>query len=356
MSWDDWGEYECEPTSGRLSAARIPPAAVMRVPVGRGAPAVMGARGTPFDQFSMDEYRGRFRALVSWTTPYCEEGEDDEARQQVALLDEPRGAFGSIYREARRGRFQSLPDPGVRVIDNRFAGDWLVYGGRDDYSGRPFHLGEGEQIQAPSAFAVPLRHPTAAVPIGQSHNVIRIERIGDDMIINGYRDLGGLNLTYLKLGDMARIASTYRLDRRFESEGRSHAFNSTVDPGGGGMLGIPTIEQVESAGRRWWWSQPSDLSYLTFDAQGRLAGAGFIRGVAEDDVVTADGYDCEVSCIDWYGNARPFFLGGKVFGLIATQIGRGRAGRGQGRRTASAGPDRTDFGSLMLFAKLPWPR
>ena len=27
-----------------------------------------------------------------------------------------------------------------------------------------------------------------------------------------------------------------------------------------------------------------------------------------------------MSCIDWYGNARPFFLGGRVFGLIATEL------------------------------------
>lgn len=319
LSWEDFGEYECPGRSGRARAAQVAPAAVMRLPVGRGAPTVMGARGIPFDQFSMDEFDGRFRALVSWGRPYCQERENEERLHQVALLDEPRGAFGPIYREARSGRFRALPDPAVRFLDNRFAGDWLVYGGRHNYSGRAYDF-DDEALPAPSAIAVPLRDPAAAVRIGQPHNVIRIERIGDDMVINGYRDQGGLSLTYLKLAETARIASTFRLDKRFESEGRSHAFNSVLDPDGGGMLGVPTIEQVERAGRRWWWSQPSDLSYLTFDPQGRLADAGFIRGVAEDDVETAPGYDCEVSCIDWYGNARPFFLGGKVFGLIATQL------------------------------------
>jgi hypothetical protein len=320
LGQEDWSEYECRALSGRAPAAQVAPAAVMRLPVGRGAPAVLGARGIPFDQFSMDEFDGRFRTLVSWGRPYCERGEDEEPGQQVALLDEPRSAFGPTYREARSGRFRALPDPEVRVLDNRFAGDWLVYGGRHNYSGRAYSLDEGEPSPTPSAIAVPLRDPAAAVRIGQPHNVIRIERIGDDMVINGYRDLDGLSLTYLKLADTARIASTYRLERRFESEGRSHAFNSTLNAEGGGMLGVPTIEQVERAGRRWWWSQPSDLSYLTFDSQGRLADAGFIRGVAENDVETAAGYDCEVSCIDWYGNARPFFLGAKVFGLIATQL------------------------------------
>ena len=64
----------------------------------------------------------------------------------------------------------------------------------------------------------------------------------------------------------------------------------------------------------------SDLNYLTFDAGGRLANAGRLDGKAKDDVKTAQGYECEVSCIDWYGNARPFFLGGRVFGLMATEL------------------------------------
>ena len=27
-----------------------------------------------------------------------------------------------------------------------------------------------------------------------------------------------------------------------------------------------------------------------------------------------------MSCIDWYGNARPIFLAGKVYGLMATEL------------------------------------
>ena len=64
----------------------------------------------------------------------------------------------------------------------------------------------------------------------------------------------------------------------------------------------------------------SDLSFLGFDAGGLLADGGLIRATPEDEVKTGEGYDCEVSCIDWYGNARPIFLGGKVYGLIATEL------------------------------------
>ena len=319
---NDWSAYECPPLRGRADAALVAPAAVMRLPIGGGDPRVMGARGLQFDQFSFDEFEGRFRALVSWRQHYCDiDYDDDEARlEQVALIDEPRSAFGPVYREPRDSRFIALPPPGVRKVENRFAGNWLVYGGRQNWSGRPYDLEDGKEVDHPSLIAVPLGNPAASVRLDQTHNVIRLERIGDDMLVTGYRDLGGLSLSYLDLGASARVASTYRLDNRFESEGRSHAFNSMVNVDGGGMLGVPTVVRPEDAGRFWWWSDTSDLSYLTFDPAGRLADAGLLAGKAEDEVEVADGYRCEVSCIDWYGNARPFFLGGKVFGLLGTEL------------------------------------
>ncbi|OYX09901.1 MAG: hypothetical protein B7Z08_03470 [Sphingomonadales bacterium 32-68-7] len=313
----DWRSYDCPAVTGRASPSQIVPAAIVRLPVGRGELAVMSARGVNFDQFSMDEHDGRFRALVSWRRHYC--GSSYDQPHEVALIDEPRSAFGPTYREARDSRFIALPDPGVPVVENRFAGDWLVYGGRANYSGRPDDLEEGEKNLGPSAYAVPLGRPQAATAIGQPHNVIRIERIGDDILLTGYRDLGGLSLTYLDLDGPALISSL-RLDNRFESEGRSHAFNSKVSETGGGVLGVPTVERHEDAGRWWWNSTVSDLSYLTFDSGGRLADAGLLRGKPEQEVVTAAGYECEVSCIDWYGNTRPFFLGGKVYGLMATDL------------------------------------
>ena len=48
-----------------------------------------------------------------------------------------------------------------------------------------------------------------------------------------------------------------------------------------------------------------------------------------------------MSCVDWYGNARPFFLGGKVFGLIATQLVEAEVVAGQideRRRVDLTGP------------------
>jgi hypothetical protein len=46
---------------------------------------------------------------------------------------------------------------------------------------------------------------------------------------------------------------------------------------------------------------------------------------------------CLASCVDWYGNARPLFLAGRVFALLGYEVveGRVRDGRiGEVRRTS----------------------
>ena len=38
---------------------------------------------------------------------------------------------------------------------------------------------------------------------------------------------------------------------------------------------------------------------------------------------------CQASCVDWYGNARPIFLGGRIFALLGYELVEGRmASRG----------------------------
>jgi hypothetical protein len=142
-------------------------------------------------------------------------------------------------------------------------------------------------------------------------------------VLTGYRDRAGLRVTLIDLDGTPRIAGSVRLDGRFESEGRSHAFNSMVEPNGGGLLGVPTVPRVRDTGRYPWRSRASDLSYLEMSREGDLAALGELRSTVRDDGDDDDGnpaYECEVSCIDWYGNSRPIFTGGRIFGLTGIEL------------------------------------
>jgi hypothetical protein len=43
----------------------------------------------------------------------------------------------------------------------------------------------------------------------------------------------------------------------------------------------------------------------------------------------ASGYSCAVSCVDWYGNSRAIFTGGRIFALMGTELVEGRLSSGR---------------------------
>ncbi|MEJ7758070.1 MAG: hypothetical protein WKF55_00625 [Gemmatimonadaceae bacterium] len=51
----------------------------------------------------------------------------------------------------------------------------------------------------------------------------------------------------------------------------------------------------------------------------RLGAAGSLS--ARDETVIDDG--CKASCVDWYGNARPLFVGDRIFALLGYELVEG---------------------------------
>jgi hypothetical protein len=215
--------------------------------------------------------------------------------------------------------YTRVPSVGAGAVENRFTATHLVYGGRDSWGSYPPEDGKAHSARV---VAVPLHAPREAVALATPHNVIRVEAIGGNAIVTGYRNQDGLSLSVVNLSAAPRISSTAILANRYESEGRSHAFNSMIDEHGAGLLGLPTIERVGESGRWWWRSQSSDVSFLRVDSAGALRSIGPLE-MHED--ATHPGYRCEVSCIDWYGNSRPIFIGGRVFALMGTELVEGDA-------------------------------
>ena len=92
---------------------------------------------------------------------------------------------------------------------------------------------------------------------------------------------------------------------------------------GSGTIGLPVARPVEESYRRLLGNSASML-FLRREAGGiEPAGELAARPVdARDD-------GCMASCVDWYGNARPIFLGGRVFALLGYELVEGamRGGR-----------------------------
>ncbi|MCR6645336.1 MAG: hypothetical protein NVV62_12975 [Terricaulis sp.] len=117
-----------------------------------------------------------------------------------------------------------MPEIGV-AIENRFTSGHLIYSGRASYDSSAPEPREGPRPEA-RIVAVPLDAPENYAILSAPHDALRVERVGENAIITGYRDARGLSVSLIDLSAAPRIASTILLADRFESEGRSHAFNA----------------------------------------------------------------------------------------------------------------------------------
>jgi len=301
------------------------PATVYQVPLNGDTPRAIHARGQPTNQLALDGNTEEFRALLTWNVGPCAA---TGGSAQVRYFHTPLSTFRTAPMEAAPTRYVQAPSPEAGQYEVRYTRSFVVYGGRTGWSSYPPEA----NVTLPSSrvVALPLANPAAATVVQAPHNIIRLERAGNNAILSGYRSDRGLSLSVLDLEGVPRIVSTQVLDGRYESEGRSHAFNALVGADDSGVMGLPTVTRTWEGGRWWFRSQASDISYVTLASNGRLGWAGQLvaRQNAQDP-----SYRCEVSCVDWYGNTRALFIGSRVFGLSGTELIEGALANGRIRET-----------------------
>lgn len=323
-SGDDVWDETCHPEK-ELAFNAGPKSSVFRIPISGAKPSVMHARGAPLDQFSMDSFKGEFRALLYWGRTECDPREHD-GEAHLRYFSAPLSMFRDDVRTASQARYARAPSlgPDVYAFENRFTDDYVVYGARESYwSQSP---DQEDPAKTARVVALPVKRPGDAVVMTAPHDVGRIERLGSDIVATGYQDWKGLSISMIDLDGAPTIADTIKMEGRYESEGRSHAFNARLDADRSGVMGIPTVAVPADSYRFWWRSDESDVSFMTYDKAGKIALAGELLA-GKDNLDPS--YTCEVSCIDWYGNSRPIFIGGRIYALSGTEIIEGRLAEGK---------------------------
>lgn len=319
---DDAAEEACEARQGHAPIRELAQSALVKLPVDGDTPQVLSVRGEPQNQFSMDMDAGTFRALTDWHSNACDTGWDAPAA--LTFFDTPLSALSDTFRDEAGGRYVPLPSPGTSDYEARFTEKHLVYGAREGW-GTWAPDEDEEPREEGKVTIVPVAEPSWPVIVSVPHDVIRAERAGPYMALTGYRDHKGLSVSLIDLRpDEPKVASTLVMENRYESENRSHAFNSRIGADGAGLIGLPTVSLSEESERWWWWSDSSDLSYLATDTDGQLSAAGELIATRRDpNSESPTGYECEVSCVDWYGNARPIFTGGRYLALMNSELVEG---------------------------------
>jgi hypothetical protein len=277
-------------------------AGIFRLPLDGSAPSALKAGGSPVDQFSFLEgedgflnvlLRGSGRGDGMW-------GAEHGGASQLALLRVPVASFSDGRDSAPASAYRPLPGVAGWRLQNRYVGGKLLYGAGESRSRLRFD-------QPNQLVAVDVAGRTGAHVLTLPHAVERIEALGAHAVVAG-RDGRDLRLTSLRLGRLPEAVGSYLRPNAAQGETRSHGFFYKADDAAGGVIGLPIVGGDRGASLLYLRNRSLALSEMgTLDA----------RAGGRNDA-------CRASCVDWYGNARPLFLRGRVFALMGYEIVEGR--------------------------------
>ncbi|HEV2734487.1 MAG TPA: beta-propeller domain-containing protein [Longimicrobiaceae bacterium] len=311
--WPGWDAAEDAPDRSVL----------YRMPLDGSAPTGLRVSGAPVDQFSfLESGDGHLNVLVRPGERGDAMWSSERGAGAPALLRVPLRSFGDGSRAAPAARYRALPEPTDGLFHNRFVGDWLLYG---------MGNGWGPQRQGGSElFATRWADGDGAARLALPHGVDRIEAMGSGAVVVG-TDGRDLHFSGVRLGPAAELAHRYTRAGASQGELRSHGFFYRAETLDSGLLGLP----VRGPSRPGWEHLrhgSASVLFLRNDAF-RLRELG---DLAADDRADAGEDGCRASCVDWYGNARPLFLPGRIFALLGYELVEGRVDGGRIRETRRA--------------------
>ena len=289
---------------------------VFRMPLDGAGPSALRASGSPIDQFSFlqsdDQHlnvlvRSRSKGDGMWDA--------EAATGDVALMRIPISSFSDGRDSVPAGNYRRLPKPQGYAFQNRFVGDHLIYG-----TGSGWGYPKQNENQW-NLFLVNWQRGNSH-QLKLAHGVDRIEQMGSDAVIVG-TDGKDLHFSSVRLDQWPEIAARYTRQGASQGELRSHGFFYKPDGDNSGMLGLP-ISVPGRAGYKHLFQNSAAILFLRNDSlQFREIGElGSQPDKAIDD-------RCRASCVDWYGNARPLFLRGRVFALLGYELVEGKLDDGR---------------------------
>lgn len=292
-----------------------PKSMLYRMPLDGSAPTALRVSGSPVDQFSfLESDDGYLNVLLRSDGSGDGMWSGERSHGRAELMRVSVNSFSDGSEEVPATSYRGLPTPGSYSFQNRFVGEYLLYGTGSGW-------GYPQKAERSRLYAV--RWANADVhPVALDHGVDRIEAMGSDAVVVG-SDGHDLHFTAVQLGAMPSAVDDYVEKGASQGELRSHGFFYKPDDQDSGMLGLP-ISVPGRAGYRHLFENSAAIVFLKNDALhfeelGQLA--------AQPENAKDDG--CRASCVDWYGNSQPLFLRGRIIALLGYEMVEGSLERGR---------------------------
>ena len=279
-----------------------------KMPLDGSAPSALGVVGSPVDQFSFLESDDNYLNVLIRSDGRGEQMWGSEfSAGDVALFRVPLDSFSDGSQTAPYYRYREIPKPEGYTFQNRFVGDYLLYGTGSGW-GRPQNKNEADLFGVNWATGEVNR-------LKLRHGVDRIEQMGDDAVVVG---TNGRDLYFspVRLGPDVDVEQSFVRKNASQGELRSHGFFYKPDGENSGLLGLPIAREGRPGYRHLIEGSAAILflrnNSLDLNEVGELGS----RDANPNDA-------CRASCVDWYGNARPIFVRGRVFALLGCEIVEG---------------------------------
>jgi len=302
----DWSYYNKKNAASSM---------LYRMPLDGSAPSALRVSGSPVDQFSfLESADGQLNVVVRSEANGDGMWEAEWAVGDLALMRIPITGFSDGTETVSRSSYLKLPQPSGYAFQNRFVGDFLLYGTGTGW-------GYPNKIEHPTLVTVHWRDGDIH-KLGLTHGTDRIEQMGNDAVVVG-TDGKDLHLTAVRLGNAPEVADDYVREGASQSELRSQGFFYKPDGEDSGMIGLP-ISTPGRAGYEHLFENSAAILFLHNE------GLHF-EEVGELEARPTKGMDdkCRASCVDWYGNARPLFIHGRIMALLGYELVEGSVEKGR---------------------------
>ncbi|MEW5853872.1 MAG: beta-propeller domain-containing protein [Myxococcota bacterium] len=302
------------------------PSFLYRMPLRGGDVTAARVHAMPIDQFSFKEDADGFiNVLLSDVGGGDEMWNPEINAGDMALLRAPLSELNADLPELSDERYTKVPSAGSAYSrQNRFVGNHVLWGS----GGGWFATGEGAERRV---FVTEYSNAGSVREVPLSHGVDRIEVLGDAAMVVGVGD-DALRFSAISLGETPAVVSTFSKEGARQGETRSHGFFFKPDGTGGGILGLPA--RLDGEAYRHLTHGSAEVVFLKVTPALQLVNLGSL--VAANTQQPDD--ECTASCVDWYGNARPIFLGGRIYALLGYELVEGDL-----RDDAMREIDRADF-------------
>ena len=288
---------------------------LFRMPLDGSGPSALLVSGSPVDQFSFLQSEDQHLNVVVRSEA---EGDGmwaaEVAEGDVALMRIPITSFSDGSESVPSYRYRPLQKPDGDTFQNRFVSNYLIYGTGSGW-------GDPNNVAQSSLFIVDWMGGNS-YQLLLPHGVDRIEAMGSDAVVVG-TDGKNLHFSSVRLGQSPDIVSQYVRAEASQGELRSHGFFYKPDGDNSGTVGLP-ISVPGRPGYIHLFENSAAILFLRNDAlQFREVGE---LGSQPERVIDDE---CRASCVDWYGNARPLFLRGRVFALLGYELVEGTLNDGR---------------------------